>query len=168
MPADYYLGIDPGVGGGMAVIGPKGMTCTKMPDTERDVWEWLSLAILPTATSTIAVIEKVGGFMGNEAGEKGGNKNRASAHVMFTFGKSYGSLRMALIASYIPFDEVVPRNWQKVVGIAPRASKESKTQWKNRIKAKAQQLYPQAKVTLNVADAIMLAHYAMLTYRKEK
>jgi hypothetical protein len=94
-----------------------------------------------------AVIEKVHAMPGN--GVSG----------MFKFGMSYGGLRMALIAAGIPFEEVQPRAWQKAMGIPPRSKTESGTQWKNRLKAKAQQLYPAEKVTLAVADALLIATY---------
>ena len=35
----------------------------------------------------------------------------------------------------------------------------AKTEWKNKLKGLAQRLYPREKVTLNTADAILLAHY---------
>ena len=36
---------------------------------------------------------------------------------------------------------------------------ESKTEWKNRLKGMAQQLYPDLKVTLATADALLIATY---------
>lgn len=36
---------------------------------------------------------------------------------------------------------------------------ESETQWKNRLKAKAQQLFPQQEVTLATADALLIAEF---------
>lgn len=148
---DIYLGIDPGMGGGMAWLGLL-TQAIPMPDTERDIWTQISYlgangGIQPTAD--FAVIEKVSGYIGQAQ----------PGSAMFKFGQSYGSLRMALIAANIPFEEVTPQKWQKGLGIVPRKRDESKGSWKNRLKARAQQLFPSAKVTLQTADALLIAEY---------
>jgi hypothetical protein len=139
-----YIGIDPGKSGGICVMDDKGgIELVKMPSTELDIYESLD------GYNGFAMIEKVQGYIGN-------------AHpgtAMFKFGASYGGLRMALIASGIPFDEVSPRTWQKTLGISPRKKTESKGQFKNRIKAKAQQLFPNENVTLATCDALLIAEY---------
>ena len=148
-----YIGIDPGASGGLAIIGlgrMDGVWLKPMPKTERDVYEWLALELPSEENHLFAVIEKVGGYVG-------GNGQPGSA--MFKFGMSYGGLRMALIANGIPFDEIAPRTWQKAFGVAPRKKTESKSQFKNRLKAKAQQLFPNQKITLATADALLLAEY---------
>jgi len=38
---------------------------------------------------------------------------------------------------------------------------ESKTDWKRRLKERAQQLYPDMKITNDMADAILISHYCM-------
>src|ERR1035441_2923475 len=80
-----YIGIDPGLGGGLAVCysGQKiGMSAQIMPPTERDIWDWFhnfAFYGLP-----VAVIEKVHSMPGN------------GVVSMFKFGQNYGTLRMAL------------------------------------------------------------------------
>jgi hypothetical protein len=153
-----YLGIDPGEGGGLAClwVGNKGeqeTTLSPMPRTERDVWDWIHEARGGDEgglTPIYATIEKVGGYL------KGSGGNIGSA--MFTFGRSYGSLRMALTAARIPFEDTPPAVWQKRVGVPP-VKGESKATHKNRLKARAQALFPQEKVTLATADALLLAEY---------
>ncbi len=147
-----YLGIDPGASGGLALIHGGLVELSAMPATEEDVYNWL-IAPVPGRNggnvTKVAVIEKVQGFIGN-------------AHpgsAMFKFGMSYGGLRMALIAARIPFTEVTPAAWQKKLGITPRGKDEEKRVFKNRLKARAQQLYPGAGVTLATADALLLASY---------
>jgi hypothetical protein len=98
---------------------------------------------------------------------------------------------MALIAAGIRFEDVPPQKWQKALGIAPRKSGktkmvssaddpkvpflctelrevggESKTVFKNRLKAKAQQLFPEQKVTLATADALLLLEYCTRIYKE--
>ncbi len=140
-----YIGIDPGASGGLAGVGINDIAIP-MPGTERDIWEWIKLK---DDKDTFAVIEKVQGYIGN--GHPGS--------TMFKFGQSYGGLRMALIAAGIPFEEVQPQKWQKALGITTRGREESKGEFKNRLKARAQQLFPSIKVTLATADAILIAEY---------
>lgn len=143
-----YIGVDPGASGGLACYSKDGITAVGMPSTERDVWEWFSGYNLDQRP--VAVIEKVGGYVGG-TGQPGS--------AMFKFGASYGRLCMALCAADIPYEEVTPQNWQKGLGIPGRTRKESKGQWKNRLKAHAQKLFPQEKVTLLTADALLIAEF---------
>ena len=141
----HYLGIDPGLSGGLALLNNIGQVerLDKMPATERDIWLWFST--LPPGTR--AVIEKV-----HSMPEQG----IASS---FKFGYGFGGLVMALTATNIPFVPTTPQKWIKALAIPSKKSSEGKTQWKNRLKAKAQQLYPQSRITLAVSDALLIAHY---------
>ena len=155
------LGIDPGAEGGISVLinGAVHKT-TKVLTTPADIWFWLG-EFMPTIYPypVRAYIEQVGGFMaGNEGGEQ---KNIASGHTMFNFGKGAGYLEMALVAAAIPYELVPPQRWQKGLQIVGKDKSETKTQWKNRLKSKAQQLFPAYanSITLAVADAILIAEY---------
>jgi hypothetical protein len=161
-----YIGIDPGVAGGLAYLdGSPIAVCTAMPATERDTLQWLALAQehanelhSSSYVPVFAVIEKVGGFIrGADKSWPGGGA--ANGSRMFKFGTSYGGLRMALVSLGIPFDEVTPQKWHRAIGVIPRGGGESRAEFKNRLKAKSQQLYPRNKVTLAVADALLLATY---------
>ena len=145
MPA--YLGIDPGASGGLALINGAHCMAHGMPATERDLWERLKA----WDAVTMCCIEKVGGYM---PGSKG---NIGSA--MFKFGQSYGFLRGCLTAAGIPYEEVHPAKWQRSLGIAPRGREEPKNHFKNRLKQKAQQLFPKLQVTLCTADALLIAEH---------
>lgn len=174
-----YIGIDPGASGGIAGILPKASECRGMPQTETDIWglfRYYQNWHVHNRYQIVAVIEKVGGFIQ-------GGEDRQPGSAMFKFGMSYGGLRMALIAAGIPFEEVAPRTWQKALGIAPKRSHtgtkeviiskgkrkgqtktvkcggESSGEFKNRLKAKAQQLFPQLTVTLATADSLLIAVY---------
>lgn len=158
-----YLGIDPGAGGGIAVLmhtyvrgGPafeSSVSAVSMPPTLGDIWQQLGSCGNHTKSlwSTFAVIEKVGGFLRTEAPNPGS--------AMFKFGVSYGSLLMALTAAGVPYEEVTPQRWQKALGVPSRKKGETKGGLKNRLKARAQQLFPSEKVTLATADALLLAEY---------
>lgn len=168
-----YFGVDPGQSGGVVALlsGGKIVSTALGSLTERDLWVWFSQW---EGLRCHAQIEQVTGYIPRGEGRQPGSR-------MFTFGQSYGALRMALIASMVSFEEVTPTTWQKALGITPRkkgekvhtapqggpGSKtvvrttggETDTQWKNRLKAKAQQLFPHVKVTLNIADALLIAEF---------
>jgi Holliday junction resolvasome RuvABC endonuclease subunit len=141
-----YIGIDPGEGGGIAIIIPGGtyptwdaveFTTHKLKGaTERDVWHMLA-----GVDPGFAIIEKVH------------SSPQMGVVSSFTFGKSYGFLRGILTATGIPFDEVSPQKWQKAMGCMSGGDK-------NKTKQKAQQLFPHLKVTHAIADALLLAEYA--------
>ncbi len=160
-----FIGIDPGQSGGIAVLDVVDGVCTtititKMPSTEKDVFDYFAELSPCNLFDSYAVIEKVGGYVGGGEGEKGGG--RANGSTMFKFGKSYGGLRMALLGCNIPFRESAPISWQPAIGVRPIKG-EPKTAHKNRLKSMAQQLFPAIKVTLSTADALLLAEFARRT-----
>jgi len=136
-----YLGIDPGVAGGIAVLNADGSLsrAVPMPETERDLID-LFVKVVEDSRDVHAMIERV--YSSPQMGV-------ASA---FTFGKGYGALLMALTACRVPFDQVVPAKWQQVMGCQSRGDK-------NVTKRRAQQLWPNVKITHAIADALLLAEY---------
>lgn len=156
-----FLGIDPGVSGGLAAIDTEDRTedyqvqaiVHKMPSSDLEIWKLIE-AYQPHSkkTATFSALEKVGGYL------KGSQGNLGSA--MFRFGQNYGALRMALTAAGISCAEVHPHRWQAVLGVSSRKnSGETKAQRKRRFLEKAQQLFPDVQVTLATADALLLAEY---------
>lgn len=141
-----YIGIDPGVHGGIAVLSADGsvVEVAKMPTTPMDLLDFLS----KYKEDSFCVLERVGGMPGN-----GGS-------AMFNFGKGYGHLQMALLALGIPTNDVTPNKWEKSFQLGS-SGKYGKTEWKNRLKAKAQQLFPSLgrKITLATCDALLIAEY---------
>jgi hypothetical protein len=139
------IGIDPGKNGGIAWIDYRGNPCVeKMPDTLKDLWE-----IIDTIRG--------GHYRICNEGCKAYLEQVASSPQMgvvsaFTFGNGYGHLEMALTAAGIPFERVRPQAWQKAMGCMSKGDK-------NVTKRKAQELYPQLKVTHATADALLIATY---------
>lgn len=140
-----YLGIDVGANGGLAWLDEDGslLECVKMPSTPEDVLTALGNY---DCSSVVCFMEKVGGMTGQ------------SASASFTFGKGYGELTMGLLAKGISTTLISPAKWQKHFNLSGKKD-ESKTSHKNRIKAWAQQRFPQKKVTLWAADALAIASY---------
>lgn len=147
-----YIGHDPGVSGGIALLTQQGqvLSLDKTPTSEAD-WCALIRCLLNKSDQdrVNALVEKVGSMPGN------------AARAMFTFGVQYGFALMALAAHNIPVDFVTPSVWQRGLGVPKRKKSESKTAYKNRLKRKAQQLYPHCRqITLATADALLIAEYS--------
>jgi len=144
-----YIGIDPGKSGGIAIITNEFAEAVKMPETERDLYEKIlsTTMFLEDNKSIFCILEKVHSMPGQ------------GVVSVCTFCGNNASIRMALIASKIPFETVTPHTWQKYLGIVKRGKDESKTKFKNRLKAKAQELFPELKITLAIADALLIAEY---------
>jgi hypothetical protein len=70
---------------------------------------------------------------------------------------------MGLLASSLPYELATPQKWIKPLGLPPRKKgpkkNSGKTEWKNLLRARAQELFPQLKVTLWMADSLLIAHY---------
>lgn len=142
------IGIDPGKGGGLALYdpdNPMAMSADKMPSTEKDTWEWFR-TLAHTPERSHAYIERVH------------STPQMGVKSAFTFGHGYGFLRGCMIGHGLPFEEVRPAQWMRAFGLK-KAKTETHTQWKNRLKAKAQELFPHLKVTLGTADALLICEY---------
>lgn len=140
------IGIDPGAAGGIGVYSitqGRLIMAIKMPETPTDLLAFLKLHSL----NSKCYLEKVGGIPGN------------GANAMFNFGRGYGHLEMALLACRIPTETVTPQKWQKEFQLGGCGKTMSKTEWKNKLKAKAQQLFPTFNVTLATCDAMLIALY---------
>lgn len=148
-----YLGVDPGASGGFAIVRDDGHAeSQKFGDlTERDIWDAIKAYTLSPDVG-LCVLEDV-----HAMPDQGVSSS-------FTFGTSYGFLRGLLAASACPYELVSPQRWQKMFGLPTTKSAGGKTAKKNFHKAKAQQLFPQLKITHAVADALLLAEYAKRTY----
>lgn len=155
--AKIIIGIDPGNNGGISFGYEDGtlIDTTKMPQTPRDILDYLEhikqIAGYDCNDNVVCYLEKVQGMPG-----QGGM-------AMFNFGKGFGYLEMGLIGMNIQTVEVTPQKWQKFFQLGASKSCSSKTEWKNKLKAKAQQLFPKIKVTLWNADALLLYYYGVHT-----
>ena len=166
-----FIGIDPGKSGGIAwiILPPEVgfgansrpvVEAHKMPGTEMDIFDviaanpFVETSAKPSECS-VCLIEKVGGMPHDVPMNS------------FSFGQNYGALRMALIAAGITFEAVAPGRWQREFGLLARKT-ESKTEKKNRHKARAQELFPGIKITHSISDALLLAEYCRRKWGKLK
>jgi len=144
--ASLILAIDPGKNGGLAFGRPGQIPeLVRMPDTPHDIVE-----VIEAHDPAKLVMEEVGGYVGG-MGQPGS--------AMFTFGRNFGVLLGIAAAKKIPTVLVRPQKWQKALGLGTSTGM-SKTEWKNKLKAKAQQFYPSIKITLDTADACLIWHAA--------
>jgi len=132
------IGIDPGTNGGIAWITDGKPCVEKMPDTLQDLWELFR--DISSEGDCRAYLEQVH------------SSPQMGVVSSFTFGNGFGHLEMALTAAGIPFERVRPQVWQKAMGCMTKGDK-------NVSKRKAQELFPQIKVTHAIADALLIAAY---------
>lgn len=134
-----YIGIDPGATGGVAWIAEDFVKAISLREmSEADIFETLRTLRLASPTGTCAVIEHVWSTPG-----QGG---------AFAFGKSVGWLLMALTGNHIPFDQVIPRKWQKALGVVyPKGATD--TEKKNITKRR----------THAISDALLIAEFCRRT-----
>lgn len=146
-----FIGVDPGKAGGIALVEENdphtsvNAIAWKMPETERDVFDLLS-ELVARGDVRAAYIEKVA------------SSPQMGVASAFTFGMGYGAIRMALIAANIPFELVAAGVWQRTMGCIMKGNTELGKN-KNITKARAQQLFPDLKITHALADSLLIAEY---------
>ena len=150
MSASYTIGGDPGTKGGLAVLDGDGrflivegfhpgMTLTEF----RDVCRRAARRVSP---GTIAWVERV-------------NSRPGEGHVgAFTFGHAYGWLEMGLAACDLEVRHVDSLIWQGRLECVSGGNK-------NVTKRRAQELFPDIKITHTIADALLIARYGWLKSR---
>lgn len=160
-----YLGIDPGLSGGICELRlvPARPLCPPiweavelhpMPTTEWELWQLF--AGWKDGVTARAIIEWI------HPAIQGIGKSPMSK----LYG-NYMACRMGLTAAGISFEDVKPLRWQTTLGIERRKKTENTRQWKDRLRARAQQLFPTLSVwkeeTLavqrSVCDALLIAEY---------
>ena len=141
-----YIGIDPGKSGGICFLMDDDIKSFKCPATTHDMAEELILA--KDIRKCTAIVEKVWSFPGQ------------GSVSTFNFGYNYGVWQGILSALHIQYKLVIPNKWMKYYGV-PKMEKKDR---KNYLKQLAQQMYPDHKVTLYNADAILLANYLKKTH----
>lgn len=143
------IAIDPGASGGFAWRTDGVPYCAAMPETEGDVLG-LIRGLASERKDPIAYVEEVGGYVGG-----GGQPGSA----MFTFGRGFGFILGCLMSAGFRIELVRPQKWQKSLGIGTSKDCANKAEWKRKLKAKAQQLFPTCNVTLKTCDALLILNY---------
>lgn len=140
------IGIDPGTNGGICVKVDGVIKVHKMPDTPKDIYDLLCEY---RGENSVCYLEDVGHGIP-------GQSSKATA----TFARHNGHLEMALVACGIKTIKVTPQKWQKSYSnTIGKSTGVEKKEWKNKLKALAQQLFPNEKITLWNADALLILEY---------
>ena len=150
------VGIDPGASGGIAILHRGLVTAQSMPKlsnagaTCEELFVDIMQALKHKDKDTVVYLEQVGGYVGG-----GGQPGSA----MFKFGQNFGMCLTVPAALDMQVVTFTPQQWQKPYGLGTVASNGGKTRWKNALKGAAQALYPEVKVTLSTADALLILNY---------
>jgi len=138
-----YIGVDIGADGAASVVDGAGKYIDGInfkKGTVRDIKDFLTELYYNPDYECRALIESV--HSSPQMGVSGA----------FSFGRSAGIIVGMLTAIGIPFDFVSPQKWQKTLGCMTHGDK-------NISKAKAQQLFPEVRITHSNADSLLIAEY---------
>ena len=153
-----YLGVDPGLAGGVACIYPDRVEAFVMPVQGDEIHPhalgiWAARAQL--LDNVIAVVEKVGAMP------------KQGLSSTFKFGKGYGTVLGVFGALGIRTELVPPQAWKKVVLAGTNHDKDAAVAWVARA-------YPQVNLLRTarcttphdgIADAVCLAEYGKRTFK---
>lgn len=159
-----FVGIDPGLTGGIAVIDketrPIFVSAFHAIDGEFNHFQFADMLNdirlahpleIPPGTRMYVGLEKVNAMPGQ------------GVSSMFKFGNTYGKIQGVLAAKHIPYELVTPQAWTKVM-----LAGENKDDKKNRGKLVAQRLWPELELRENercrtvhsgMADALLIAEF---------
>lgn len=149
-----YIGIDPGVNGGIAAIESDRTVfgAMRMPETDESLLEAVDMFTADGTIQARVVIERVNaGVFG--AGKRGQRMGAVSA---FTFGGGYRAVCMAFLARGYRVEQVSPIIWQTALRCRTRGDK-------NVSKRRAIELFPTMRITHALADALLLAEFCRRT-----
>lgn len=149
------IAIDPGKNGGLVLRSRNEiLSVDAMPATCMDLTELLEsykLKAIQANETLTAYIEVVHSMPGQ------------GTVSMFTFGQGFGHLEQALADFRIRTVKVQPNAWQTALSLSSKGK--TKREHKNVLKQRAQELFPNIKVTLGNADALLISEYAQLNER---
>lgn len=143
-----FFGVDPGKSGAIAALDASGncVGSVRLCETPHDIWSWLRDKS-SHCDKSFAVLERVSARPGQ------------GVSSTFKFGTSYGMAKGLLVAAGIPHEEKTPSVWMRHMGLtSPKGT--SKTDHKRKLKQRAQELWPDVKVTNKEADALLIAEFA--------
>lgn len=142
------IGIDPGKNGGIALMNEAFVVleARKMPETCVDLRD--TIEEYKQQGADVAYLEQVHAMPSD--GKVG----------LFSFGQGFGRLQQVLADCRLRTVEVSPGTWQKTLGLTKK--KGDTSDHKKNLKARAQQLFPDVKVTNYNQDALLIAYYGLI------
>ena len=154
-PFKKCIGIDPGKGGGIAVITDETIEVHNCPRTVNDMALLIGICLNNVAAyRTKVFLEKVWAFP---------TDGRAGS---FTFGENYGQWQGVLASYELTPKFITPKEWQSHYDIKKGLKKDVR---KRILKQIAKDKCPNTKkITLKTADAILIAIYGLEAYLSNK
>lgn len=168
MTARYVVGIDPGITGALALLGPEGVEAVAdMPimasgKTGRDKVNPAGVAALLRTWTTngraASVACELVNAMPSIPDPKTGERRQLGAASGFSLGRSLGSIEGAVAGVGLPLELIPPGVWKRYFGLGKD---------KEQSRAEALRLYPDVaqelarKKDAGRAEAILIARYAM-------
>ena len=151
-----YIGIDPGISGGITVIDEEGsIFAYKCPKSSEDMALTFQICMGNTSSDNIMLLmERVWARPGN------------AVRAAFTYGVNYGQWLGISSSHEIKMNTVIPAKWITWTGCPKALKRDVRKRW---LKEKARELYPDVnKLTLATSDAILITHYAKEEYFNEE
>jgi len=139
-----YIAIDPGAAGGIAYYSDGWACCDPTPETVVDLAD--KLRTLQIAGNRTCILEEIPLHAG------------PNAAAMIKLGIRYGECRGILASLGVKVVTLPPKKWQAALGLGVKASHGAR--WKAHLKEKSQSLFPHLKVTLKIADALLILEAA--------
>lgn len=153
----YFIGIDPGKSGAIAIIDSSGeiVIVKDWPGDEIQTARFIRdmLNILESDNIKVsAALEKVSAMP------------KQGVRSMFTFGCNYGIWKGILASFQIPFQEVTPQKWQKGVVSKKQDGKKASVAAAGRMFPSAELHGPRGGAKDGRADALLIADWARRNY----
>lgn len=170
--AKFYIGIDPGLSGVVAILVEKPNARLEI-NTHRTPTMHVSKKSgkgkvhrynLPQMFKLLDMFRGLRVIAGLE--ELSGRPGQSSQSV-FGMGRGFGVWEMALSAAQIPMVPIPPQTWKKALGVMGKPGQDDKSRKAESV-LKAQQLFPWVEFPLvtdhNKADAVLIAEYVRRTF----
>jgi len=153
----YFIGIDPGKDGGIAVLNSSGrvIELLEMPSIGNEVDRvCLSEFFGKYSRTSRCFIEKI--------------RPGKGARSMLSYGMNYGCLTMGLVCWKIPFEEIQPVDWKRHFNLIN--GKASRREKKKLSILRARELFPEGHLPKEgriekdgIAEALLIAEYGRQT-----
>ncbi len=155
---------DPGKNGGIVLLSPSNHTVyySAMPADLNNVIKFFNIVDKPKRA--VYWYEYLT-FAQQARGKDGEVLRFSNPRAMGVLGRNSGHIEGIARAKGFDVKSVIPQQWMNAIGAHNAGiSYLDKTAWKNNLKSIAIEEFPNAKVTLKIADALLIALYA---YRVE-
>ena len=174
------VGLDPGLSGGVAVIGPAGIETWPMPSIEVKTGHvldvaalriWLAFRCVPGGLGVHAFLEYAQAMPALPPGVAVAHGKPATyrgqgASSAFKYGRTWGEIHAVLVCLGLPYTVVHPARWTKLIHTGIEAADS-----KARSRIALQRLFPQINLAPprghkpheGMMDALLIAEYGRRT-----